>query len=283
MMNLLADTAPALTLQLPRYRHAFITLVGCGGTGSHLVSGLATLMTELIARDVACMLTLIDGDVVEPKNVGRQLFTRGDVGKPKAKVLANRLIQSFGLPVLHRCTPIDERDVRDTFVASDDLTLNLVIGAVDNPAARAIIAQAVERRSKGDLWWLDCGNERHSGQVCIGNTADATRIVTALGIVTRLPVPHIVYPDLIAVPKAKKVRAGASCAELTAAGEQGLMVNRMVAAHALTMLDSFFRGDLRYFALAFDAVWGGTSPLIIDQPTLSRVCHPQGVVCGVAV
>lgn len=273
MLNLLADTAPALTLQLPRFKHVWITLVGCGGTGSHLASGLAALMSDLVARDIECALTLIDGDVVEQKNVGRQLFARGDIGKPKAKVLAHRLMQSFGLPVLHRITPIDERDAHDTFVASDDHTLNLVVGAVDNPAARAVIAQAVEK-AKGNLWWLDCGNERHSGQVCIGNTADAQQMqdAAALGIITRLPAPHLVYPDLIALPKAKKMRAGASCAELTAAGEQGLMVNRMVAAHALTMLDAFLRGDLKYFALAFDAVWGGASPLIIDQPTLSRVC-----------
>lgn len=140
---------------------------------------------------------------------------------------------------------------------------------------RAIIAQAVDRHA-GKLWWLDCGNERHSGQVCIGNVdASLMRGAAALGMVTRLPAPHVVYPDLIAVPKAKKVKAGASCAELTAAGEQGLMVNRMVAAHALAMLDSFFRGDLRYFALAFDVVWGGSSPLVIDQPTLSRICGVQ--------
>lgn len=273
MMNLLADTAPALTLQLPRYKHVWLTLVGCGGTGSHLASGLATLMGELVARNIECALTLIDGDVVEPKNVGRQLFTKGDIGKHKSLVLANRLIQSFGRPVLHRHTPIDERDIKNTFAAIDEHTLNVVIGAVDNPQARSIIARAVGHQA-GDLWWLDCGNELHSGQVCIGNIADVQQMkgAAALGMIERLPAPHVVYPDLIAVPKAKKIKAGASCAELTAAGEQGLMINRMVAAHALAMLDAFFHSDLRYFALAFDAVWGGTSPLVIDAPTLSRVC-----------
>lgn len=273
MMNLLADTAPALTLQLPRYKRVWLTLVGCGGSGSHLASGLAALVGELTGRNIECALTLVDGDVVEAKNVGRQLFTKGDIGKSKSLVLANRLIQSFGRPVLHRRTPIDERDIKNALVASDALTLNVVIGAVDNPQARSILARAVEHQA-GNLWWLDCGNERHSGQVCIGNIAGAQQMQGAaeLGIITRLPAPHVVYPDLIAVPKAKKIRNGASCAELIAAGEQGLMVNRMVAAHALAMLDAFFRGDLKYFALAFDAVWGGASPLVIDAPTLSRVC-----------
>jgi PRTRC genetic system ThiF family protein len=273
MLNLLADTAPALTLRLPPYKHVRLTLVGCGGTGSHLASGLATLVGELVTRNIECALTLIDGDTVEAKNVGRQLFAKGDIGKHKSKALTHRLMQSFGLPVLHRVTPIDERDIKETFVASDAHTLNLVVGAVDNPAARTVIAQAVDRAA-GNLWWLDCGNERHSGQVCIGNapTKQSMRGGAALGMIERLPAPHVVYPDLIAVPKAKKLRSGASCAELTTAGEQGLMVNRMVAAHALTMLDAFLRGDLRYFALAFDAVWGGASPLVIDQPTLSRVC-----------
>lgn len=272
--NLLADTAPALKLHLGRFNRVYITLVGCGGTGSHIASGLISLAGALDERGVRSDIYLVDPDTVEPKNVGRQLFSPADVGSPKAHVLANRLNQAFGSRVGGAVRAIDSLD---TFMADEwqphveaFSTLNLVIGAVDNPAARAIIAKAVAEGT-GRLWWLDCGNENHSGQIALGNMAHVERMkgTAALGMIDRLPAPNLVYPDLVKTPTIKP-RKKISCAEATAAGEQGLMVNRVVAAYALATLDAFLvRQDLRYFALTFDLAWGGVKPYTIDAPTIA--------------
>lgn len=265
-LNLLASAPPPLRLQLPPFQNVRLTLAGCGGTGSHLVSGLGALACELRTRGTACDLQFIDFDIVELKNVGRQLFTAGDVGKAKCVVLAERLMRAYGIatdPILAQLDPSQLAPVPNA--------LNLVIGAVDNSAARGVIAQAVDLY-KGNLWWLNCGNELASGQVALGNIGKAKQMRGAveLGMLNKLPAPHVLYPDCIAAPRVKRSKRAASCAELTARGEQGLMVNRMVAAWTLELLHAFLIArDLKWFALAFDLAWGNARAFALDLPTLA--------------
>jgi len=294
-MAYLVEMPPLLQLQVPRYRRVHLTMVGCGGTGSHIASGLISLAGALAERDVAVDIQLIDPDRVERKNVGRQLFGPADIGRPKAEVLADRLNRAFAARVGYTIHALGSAEA-SALMDPDAVTLSLVIGAVDNPAARAVIAKAVTRAdgvmSRRRLWWIDAGNENHSGQVAIGDTADQAHLrnAGALGMIGRLPAPHLVYPDLVtAPPKAKKSARRASsarppsCAELAAAGEQGLMVNRMAAAWVLAMLDAFFRGTLTYFAVAFDLRFGGSRASTIDAPTIAGVAGlPDSAVAGTA-
>lgn len=283
MTNLLTQTASPVALRVPAFTRVALTLVGCGGTGSHLASGLVAIEQGLRAQGVPVDLLFIDPDTVEPKNIGRQLFAQIDLGQSKAEVLAGRLNAAYGLRIMSAVRALDPLDI---LVQPDDRdTLHLVIGAVDNPAARATIASVVKASqdsggvpgARGRLWWLDCGNENHSGQVLLGNTVykASFRKSIALGLIDRLPAPHLVYPDLIATPQAKRAKRSGrapSCADLTASGEQSLMINRLVAAHALSMLTDFLvTRDLKYFGLAFDQQWGGTRAYTLDAPTLAEV------------
>jgi hypothetical protein len=56
-------------------------LIGCGGVGSAIVPSFC-LLTK--AGDI----TLIDGDVIERKNLDRQMFDAGQIGLNKAQALA---------------------------------------------------------------------------------------------------------------------------------------------------------------------------------------------------
>lgn len=270
--NLLTSTASPVTLRVPDWKRVWITLVGCGGTGSHIASGLVAIAQALQARAVPCELQFVDMDTVEHKNVGRQLFSVADIGQAKCEVLAGRLNAAFGLRIMSAVRALDPLDILPNPTQRD--TLHIVIGAVDNPAARAMIAEVVGT-ADGQLWWLDCGNENHSGQVLLGNTTNkhALRGSVALGMTDRLPAPSVVYPDLVKTPKARKTKRGASCAELTASGEQSLMINRLMAAWACSMLNDFVVGrDLRYFGVALDAQWAGVRPYSIDAPTIAEAC-----------
>lgn len=269
----LTPTKP-LTLRLPSYEFVRLSLVGCGGTGSHIASGLASIALALAEKNIRLDMRFIDGDRVEPQNVGRQLFSGADVGKAKAVVLADRLNRSYGLTV----SAFDRMLEPHWIAPQTDRFLNIVVGAVDNPAARAIIAKEVEK-AKGRLWWLDCGNDKHSGQVLLGNVMDKKRLAKApaLGFIDCLPAPTLLYPDLVATPKihpkgerVKRSKAP-SCAELTAAGEQGLMVNRMAAAWACSMLDELLLGTVKYFGVAFDLGQGGTKTWALDEETVKGV------------
>lgn len=267
--SLLLDAPTPVRLQLGAFERVNLVLVGCGGTGSHLASGLCALACELRERNIAVQLIFVDPDRVELKNVGRQLFTRADIGKPKAQVLAQRVMQAFGVVVNVYVAPI-QKSVGRIETAQGPLTL--LIGAVDNPAARAYLCELVAKAG-GAVWWLDCGNENHSGQIALGNCTEAAQLKNSvqLGMTQQLPAPNLVYPDLLETPRVKKSK-NASCAELTAAGEQGLMANRLVAAWALSLLNDFLIArEIQYFALAFNARTGGATPHYLDVPTLARV------------
>lgn len=256
-----------LSLKLPAYTRVHITLVGCGGTGSHVASGLASIGQALTDKAMPWDMTFIDGDIVEAKNCGRQLFSPADIGRNKADVLATRLNAAFGLAIGAGMRFIDDRD---TFLHPEQGALNIVLDCVDNQAARILIDKQVTEAS-GRLWWLSSGNEKHSGQVLLGNASDRKRIRPGLGFVDCLPSPALQYPDLVAVPKlkVKKARKAPSCADLAATGEQGLMVNRRAAAEVLTMLDMFLLGELRYFGLAYDLQEGGVKVWSLDEGTLA--------------
>lgn len=275
-MTLKLNAPALLRLRLPAFQRVNLTLVGCGGTGSHIASGLVALAQALQERDQHMELLFVDPDHVEPKNVGRQLFAAGNVGRAKATVLAVRLSAAFGLGVMSAVRPID---ARDTFLHPDAGALNIVIGAVDNKPARALIAAAVAA-AQGRLWWLDAGNEDHSGQVALGNRTQAAQLKGTVGLdmLADLPAVSVLYPDLVAMPKPIKLikvkgrkPKAANCADAVAAGEQGLMVNRMAAGWALAMLHDLLLGELKYFALAFDLQFGGTRPYALDLATLEQV------------
>src|SRR5271157_5374424 len=66
-----------------------ILVVGCGGTGSAIVSGLPYLHQAMLAfgHPGGLQVTLIDPDTVSEPNCVRQPFCRTEIGFPKAIVL----------------------------------------------------------------------------------------------------------------------------------------------------------------------------------------------------
>jgi hypothetical protein len=61
-------------------------VIGCGGTGGFL----ARLLDKTLPR--RSVITLYDSDIIEPRNLDRQLFDTSDVGRPKVDALADKLM-----------------------------------------------------------------------------------------------------------------------------------------------------------------------------------------------
>ena len=233
-------------------REATIALVGCGGTGSFLAEAVCRL---LIGREAS--LFLIDLDRVEPHNVGRQAFDPGDVGHFKAQVLAERLARRFGREVGYSVLPYD-RDVH-AGVFETRARLNLVIGCVDNAAARRAIADTLEGYPyrASPVWWLDCGNTTNSGQVLLGNALRREDLRGAFlphaARCVALPAPSLQRPDLLTAPPGATPAAPAlDCAQAVAAGEQGPTINQAVAAVAAGVVEKLLAGTCRWEAAYFD-------------------------------
>lgn len=217
-----------------------VCLVGCGGTGSHIAQALGRIAVHIKARREELRLIFVDGDTVEEKNVGRQLFTQADVGKNKAQVLAARFSALFGLAI----DAVPEMATVDVLAALGGIkkkyggkneSTGILVGAVDNAVARKSLHGALRAQSCWNIW-LDCGNHDYSGQVAVGTETWPDRLKDAVkfGLCTRLPAPSLTNPNILeATPRALRD----NCADAVEANLQGLMVNTQVAAIAAVYLD----------------------------------------------
>ncbi|MBX3058852.1 MAG: ThiF family adenylyltransferase [Anaerolineae bacterium] len=218
-----------------------IMVVGAGGTGSTLALFLAGLAFHARQKGIQVELTLVDHDVVEMKNCGRQAVSLQAAqvgGIPKVADLALRLNAAYGLgieawPVKYEAGLARGWYHRDT---NGSALARLIIGCVDNHLGRQEIARTITAFD-GRIWAIDSGNEQHSGQVLIGNLTDVSRIrLDRLGLCRGLPSPYVQEPDLLEPDPAAHSQ---SCAELTLAEAQSLMVNRMAAAIAAQYVATF--------------------------------------------
>jgi PRTRC genetic system ThiF family protein len=225
---------PTYRVLLGDVSHFRIMLVGTGGTGSTLALFLAGLAYHARQKGIQVELTLVDHDLVEMKNCGRQAVSLQAAlagGVPKVADLALRLNAAYGLDIVAWPRQYEAEMVRSWFnyTAAGNSQTHLMIGCVDSHLGRREIAKTVSAFD-GRIWALDCGNERYSGQVLIGNVTDVSRIqLDRLGLCTGLPSPYLQEPDLLEPDPDEQSQ---SCAEMALAETQSLMVNRMAATIA---------------------------------------------------
>jgi PRTRC genetic system ThiF family protein len=231
---------------------ATVVLVGCGGTGAYLAEAVCRL---LIGRQGS--LHLVDHDRVEPHNVARQAFDDRDVGKFKAQVLAERLARRFRRVVGYSVAPYDA-DLHG-HVFGELGGLRLLVGAVDNAAARRAIAATLDGgrdpfARRPPTWWMDLGNGRNSGQVLLGSATRRELLRGAFdpesGLCRALPAPSLQRPDLLEAPPAPAPRL--DCAEAVAAEEQSGTVNQVVAALGAAVAERLLGGTCGWSAVYFD-------------------------------
>jgi PRTRC genetic system ThiF family protein len=236
---------------------AVVTIAGLGGTGAFLAEDLARLFSVHFGWRVR--LHLVDHDVVEPHNEQRQAFAKRDRGKHKAQVVAERLVHQFPIEVSFSLAPYDhERDAPGAHQGEERPRLGLLVGAVDNAAARRELVRTLERPGWGSSppWYLDLGNGAASGQLYLGNTLRPEDLRGAFdpetGTCRALPAPSVQAPELLEAPTAPLPVADADCAEAQVAGDQEPFVNRAIAALGLALVTRLCEGKLAWRAVYFD-------------------------------
>ena len=130
-----------------------LVLVGCGGTGSFLAGHIARLLTGSVIGETIEDVLLIDGDSVESKNVGRQLFSKRDIGMNKAEVLANRYNQAFGLDIYWCPEFLTRENFSEIIPDSNRNHPVLILGCLDTTATRKIILDKVTDKWGNQAWF----------------------------------------------------------------------------------------------------------------------------------
>lgn len=248
-----------------------IWLIGCGGTGSYLADAVAQLWaaTDGMKRTPTPLkhLYLVDPDVVEYKNVGRQRFCSADVGKFKAVTLAERCALTFGVRAFAIPEKFDAGFLNSVHSGKHNWgreTQDILLGCVDNAAARCALDETLTQYERGNsIWWLNCGNWARSGELLVGSTNSIECVRKGFpsrrgSICTALPSPAWLEPGILQPQPEENTASNLSCAEIALRNVQSATINRCVAAYAGDMLLQLLLGQLKYFALYF-SLGPGTS------------------------
>ena len=199
-----------------------IALIGVGGTGSHLADALCSLHTTLIALGhPGFEMTLWDGDVIQASNVGRQRFTKADIGQHKSILLAHRLRLFYDVPVTAK---------PEHYTGRGD-TMDLYLTATDSVKLRA---EFPRMHPYSRAFWIDVGNGEASGQVIGGHLGDPQRAGY---------VPHVVdlYPEILDAAFQRSEAAVPTCSTEEAIRAQSWPVNRAAAQHVADFLWQWIR------------------------------------------
>ena len=209
-----------------------IVMLGAGGTGGHIAPHIYRL---LYALDRPARFIICDGDIVEQKNLVRQNFSEADLGKNKARVLAERYSRVFGIEteyvpnfvetvdaLMELIQPLDWK--RDQYEWKTVKEMVMLIGAVDNNRSRQVCHKAFSQSK--ELIYIDSGNGEFSGQVVCGVRRNGRTVQKPVGSV---------YPELMR-DKGDKFPTELSCAEAAQSDPQSMAANITAATAVVDMV-----------------------------------------------
>ena len=214
------------------YEQTDILLIGAGGTGSQMVTGLARMNRTLLSLGHPGLhLVVCDGDAVSASNVGRQLFSEADIGLNKAVVLVNRVNMFFGTAWKAYPYNIDRKAGMGPRIP------DITISAVDSAKTRVEIPNVLTSRNHHYSYWLDTGNTQSTGQVILGTTGPLKQPNKDSADY----LPHVLdlYKDI--GKEDAKAYQGPSCSVEDAIRRQDLFINQWIATCALEILWKMFR------------------------------------------
>ena len=243
-------------------RQVRVALIGAGGTGSMVLSGLVRLHSAMVALGHPGVdVTVWDPDDVSDANIGRQLFYRADIGTNKAFALVNRINLCFGL----------EWEAEQTVFSRGSGWgdhYGVFIVCVDSRKARKeTLAQIKDSYRFGNFYLIDCGNTDRSGQVLMGHNGSEN-----------MPMPYEILPELVSdEPEEDKP----SCSLAEALESQDLFVNQFIATHALQLLWQIFRhGGSDINGYYINLVSGKVTPSKIQKAEKKRKKESEKPMCS---
>jgi PRTRC genetic system ThiF family protein len=232
-----------------------VAVVGVGGTGSEIVSGLVNLHHALVAFGYGGLrVSAFDPDTVSPANIVRQRYAHADLGRPKATTLINRVNLACEFDWLAFDRKFDGDAAR--------VSWDLVISCVDTRAAR----KSLHKSAFADgfrVWkyWLDIGNDETTGQAILGTPRNRKKAVQHM-----LPCATELHPELMDTTMPEDNRP--SCSAIEALAKQDLFVNKRAALAGLDLLwELFHERRLAHHGVYFDLRSRMESPLRVPVKT----------------
>lgn len=220
-----------------------VCLIGCGGTGSQVLSILGRMDLSLKALGhIGLHVTVYDDDKVSEANVGRQLFSDSDVGFYKSDILVDRFNRFYGT----KWTSVAKRFASNKFDVLNDQKYtynhNIYISCVDDFKTRIDLGETLRwMTDKNDgehdhklHYWLDFGNTNNTGQAILGTLSVTDDWMCSVQM-DCFDTWASVYK------KPKKTKNVPSCSLAEALEKQDLLINSTLANAGMNLIWRLFR------------------------------------------
>jgi len=208
-----------------------LIVIGSGGTGTYFLKEISRfLSSNNEALEMIDRMTIIDGDVVEEKNLARQCFDETDIGLKKATVMASVLNDAFGLKWQAYVEYITSHAELYRFV--DYGTVPVIFGCVDNHAARLVCEQFFNSRES--CIYFDSANEYENGEV-----------VYAYKLKNQIvgPLRSYYFPDILSGDLRNVTEI--SCEELNNVSPQHILTNMTAGLALCSAFCALLKGGMR--------------------------------------
>ena len=201
-----------------------VALIGCGGTGSQVLSILGRMNKALVALGhLGFHVTVYDDDTISEANIGRQLYSASEIGEFKATALVTRFNRFFGTKweaVNTKFGVASQYNITITCV--DDFQTRLNIG-------KLLHAKKEKEHDERQFYWLDFGNTNNSGQAILGSLFKSKQ-------------PLECFDEWASkYKKPKKSKNTPSCSLAEALEKQDLLINSSLANSGMQLLWKLFR------------------------------------------
>jgi len=254
-----------------------IIVVGAGGIGARVLQLLTRAMVG------SATIYLVDPDIVEDRNIHRQVFTVGDVGEPKVIALARRYqtrgCNIYGIQariedvLFSRSGQTEPSDLMEAF----DRTICpvIIIGCVDNVAARAHLLKQVKAAMLLDITsglpsdetravvYIDTGNDKTVGQVLVSGNIQVLNKNSSPSSRAQLAVKlhgYMAQPELFDDTREHPNESRPSCTEMP--DTQTVTANQLAATIAVQAMITILEGKyLSSIGWSFDLSAGSMVPV----------------------
>ncbi len=221
-----------------------VNLIGAGGTGSKVMTGLLEMNHSLIALGhPGLQVRLWDDDIVTDANLGRQRFAESEAGLYKSVALINRANRWSGTNWKAE-TQKFERDGSSDM--PDNSSANIFITCVDSVTARFEIAEILRKLSKSHYrrdqpkYWLDIGNSQYTGQAIL-STIGSIEQPKSKKYKTAAILPFLTDEFCDLLQRSEEQDDTPSCSLAEALEKQDLYINGSLAQMGCSLLWKLFR------------------------------------------
>ncbi|MGI2295555.1 ThiF family adenylyltransferase [Paenibacillus sp. GXUN7292] len=256
------------------------TVVGAGATGSHFVRSVCQDIHTKRSADRSnyrdsfrySHIMLIDGDKVEPKNMGNQLFTKEDVDSFKVQTLQEVYRGFYDVEILSYPEFVkDEVTLASLMPIKYENEIPVLIGMVDNNETRQMLDRLFRSDRFETMVYIDVGV--HGVEVSRGSFLPETGNNGQIAVGVKFKNEIILEPLSYWFPGVMTDRDSPApgCGVVVKSVPQRLTTNKFAAQLAANVVSSLIHeNSVLVNLITFDARMCGSKPTFVTNDQAER-------------